>query len=194
MAHALTVGTRELVVIGGHVGIGITSPAAKLDIEGSGGVILNAGNVGIGSTSPAAKLDVAGTIAATNLPQRTSANITTGTITCDGGEKTQTSMNFTGIAGQKVEIRVVHGGRLNATGHHYNQLYLDATLVDSAGVYSYGGWRSHVTTVYTGTLSSSGTHNAYITVACGSGATSMTDVYTGEYPNGGLHYVVWVGG
>ena len=46
------------MIVSGNVGIGITSPAAKLDIEGSGGVILNAGNVGIGTTAPGSRLEV----------------------------------------------------------------------------------------------------------------------------------------
>ncbi len=37
MAHALTVGTRELVVIGGHVGIGTTNPVGLLDVQASSG-------------------------------------------------------------------------------------------------------------------------------------------------------------
>ena len=41
-----------------NVGIGTTAPAGKLDVEGSGGVILNAGNVGIGTTSPHINLEV----------------------------------------------------------------------------------------------------------------------------------------
>ena len=148
---------------------------------------------GIGTTAPAAKLDVAGTIAATNLPQSTTANVTTGSIVCDTTDKAQTAMNFSGNSGQKVEIHTVHNGRLNATGHLYNSLYLDGTLVDSGGVFAGNTWRSQVVTFYAGTLSSSGTHTVQIKVNCGSGATSMSDA-GGEWPNGGLHYRVWVGG
>jgi fibronectin-binding autotransporter adhesin len=36
---------------GGNVGIGTTSPAGSLDVEGANGVILNAGNVAVGTTS-----------------------------------------------------------------------------------------------------------------------------------------------
>lgn len=36
----------------GYVGIGTTNPAGNLDVEGSGGVVLNSGSVGIGTTSP----------------------------------------------------------------------------------------------------------------------------------------------
>jgi collagen type VII alpha len=48
----------------GNVGVGTTSPGGLLDVEGSGGVILNAGNVGIGTTSPQQRLDVNGNIRA----------------------------------------------------------------------------------------------------------------------------------
>ena len=45
--------------MGGNVGIGNASPAGKLDVEGSGNIILNAGNVGIGtSTAPGYALQV----------------------------------------------------------------------------------------------------------------------------------------
>ncbi len=39
-----------------------TPPIGMLDVEGSGGVILNAGNVGIGNIAPGAKLDVTGNL------------------------------------------------------------------------------------------------------------------------------------
>jgi hypothetical protein len=64
---------------GYNVGIGTTSPSAKLEIEGSGtgGLSLNAsnvlfvnatsGNVGIGTTGPAYKLDVNGDIRTTGI-------------------------------------------------------------------------------------------------------------------------------
>ncbi|MFA6194804.1 MAG: hypothetical protein WC719_03625 [Patescibacteria group bacterium] len=42
----------------GRFGIGTTSPAGFLHVEGTGNIILNAGNVGIGTTSPLAKLEV----------------------------------------------------------------------------------------------------------------------------------------
>ena len=51
------------VILNPRVGIGTTAPAANLDVEGTGSVILNAGNVGVGTTSPGAKLDVSGHIA-----------------------------------------------------------------------------------------------------------------------------------
>ncbi len=41
----------------GQVGIGTQTPAGMLDVEGSGGVILNAGNVGIGTAKPTSALD-----------------------------------------------------------------------------------------------------------------------------------------
>jgi hypothetical protein len=46
----------------GKVGIQTTTPKAALDVEGTGGVLLNAGNVGIGSAQPKATLDVNGGI------------------------------------------------------------------------------------------------------------------------------------
>jgi hypothetical protein len=52
----------------GQVGIGTLVPGGKLDVEGSGGVVLNAGNVGIGTNSPASKLSVAGGIQLGNDP------------------------------------------------------------------------------------------------------------------------------
>jgi hypothetical protein len=75
--HLLTNGsTRLSVLTNGNVGIGTTTPANKLDVEGgisigasysgttaapSNGAIIE-GNVGIGTTSPANKLDVEGGI------------------------------------------------------------------------------------------------------------------------------------
>jgi hypothetical protein len=72
-ASALTFSTRpsgstgsavERMVIdqNGNLGIGTSAPTGKLDVEGSGGVILNAGNVGVGTTSPSTTLQVAGEI------------------------------------------------------------------------------------------------------------------------------------
>jgi hypothetical protein len=46
-----------LVNDSGQVGIGTQTPAGMLDVEGSGGVILNAGNVGIGTAKPTTALD-----------------------------------------------------------------------------------------------------------------------------------------
>ena len=54
-------GSQFVVSPNGNVGVGSSNPAAKLDIEGSGGVTLNAGNVGIGTTSPSYTLHVIGT-------------------------------------------------------------------------------------------------------------------------------------
>ncbi len=44
---------------GGYVGIGTSSPTARLDVSGTANI---SGNVGIGTTSPSAKLDVNGSI------------------------------------------------------------------------------------------------------------------------------------
>lgn len=41
--------TRMLISSSGNIGIGTITPSAKLDVEGSGGVILNAGNTTLGS-------------------------------------------------------------------------------------------------------------------------------------------------
>ena len=59
----------------GNVGIGTTAAVAKLDVEGSGGVILNAGNVGIGTTAPRSKLDVNGTLLVPAAVNNTSTTI-----------------------------------------------------------------------------------------------------------------------
>ncbi len=68
---------RFIIANGGNVGIGVTAPASKLDVEGgvsigsaysgaiaspSDGAIIE-GKVGIGTTTPASKLDVNGSVA-----------------------------------------------------------------------------------------------------------------------------------
>jgi hypothetical protein len=81
----------------GHVGIGITSPAAKLDIEGSGGVILNAGNVGIGTTAPGGTLEVRGHIVSSSASSPTIASCGTGATVSgtDNSFKLTTSSSVT---------------------------------------------------------------------------------------------------
>jgi len=56
------------VVDKGNVGIGTTTPSGKLEVSGTGNVILNtSGNVGIGTNSPAKKLEVKGDVLATDV-------------------------------------------------------------------------------------------------------------------------------
>ncbi len=71
-----TLTTRMVITDGGNVGIGTTSPGAKLEVVGqtklsgsvfaNGDVIMNGGNVGIGTTAPAATLQIGETIAHRN--------------------------------------------------------------------------------------------------------------------------------
>ena len=51
---------RDAAASGGKVGIGTFNPQGLLDIEGTGGIVLNAGNVGIGTASAAHALTVNG--------------------------------------------------------------------------------------------------------------------------------------
>jgi hypothetical protein len=53
-------GASTMTVAGGNVGIGTTSPAGLLDVNGKL-TVLSGGNVGIGTSTPAGKLHVAGT-------------------------------------------------------------------------------------------------------------------------------------
>lgn len=76
-ANGLSVGSTQLVVSGGSVGIGTTTPRSKLDVEGGAVIgttysgtsaapvngLLVEGNLGIGTVSPTQKLDVVGNIA-----------------------------------------------------------------------------------------------------------------------------------
>ncbi len=64
-----SLGSEIMRVNGSGVGIGTSSLAGKLDVEGSGGVVLNAGNVAIGTTSASAALEVAGNIALNGNPR-----------------------------------------------------------------------------------------------------------------------------
>jgi hypothetical protein len=59
--------TTGLVVANGNVGIGTIIPGGKLEVSGTGNVILNSsGNVAIGKTSPNYKLDVNGMVGVNN--------------------------------------------------------------------------------------------------------------------------------
>src|SRR5208282_5239275 len=71
----VTTGQTTLARNGGNVGVGTASPAAKLDVEGTGNVILNAGNVGIGTVSPKAALDMGSAPSGLALPRMTLAQI-----------------------------------------------------------------------------------------------------------------------
>ena len=69
---------------GGNVGIGTTSPTAKLDINGTGHF---SDSVGIGTTTPAATLDINGT-------GHFSGNVGIGTTTPDNALTVQTGAGF----------------------------------------------------------------------------------------------------
>jgi hypothetical protein len=63
-ATANTLMTRMAITSGGNVGIGTTSPAGLLDVNGKL-TVLSGGNVGIGTTNPNAKFQVSGQAAST---------------------------------------------------------------------------------------------------------------------------------
>ncbi len=80
----------------GNLGIGITTPAAKLHVYGDGtySALFMNGNVGIGTSSPAVKLDVLGDIRANGIVQ--SSQI--------GGSNFFLSMDATNVNGPRLQM------------------------------------------------------------------------------------------
>jgi hypothetical protein len=183
----------------GNVGVGTTTPQEKLDVQGnirignSGNNTCDASKEGSMRYNSTLKLMefCNGTKWNQMAPKITSKHIATGSVNCGTHLP---SMSFTGDAGQQVEITATHNGRPVITasgGHFYNTLYLNGVSVDSGGTFTYSTWRGQVTTNYSGTLASSGTHTVHVYLDCGNGTTAIQD-NTSEWPNGGLHYQVTV--
>ncbi|MBI4704172.1 MAG: collagen-like protein [Deltaproteobacteria bacterium] len=183
---------------------GATCPQGPKGDTGASPFLLNgnnayyvAGNVGIGTANPGDKLEVAGTVRANNVVKADGMEVSRifynsvsyGSVACGSGTLSSYTFALTGT--RTVFIEVKEAGRLNGTGHSYIELYVDGVYRDSSGVYDYAGWRFFNVVRWAGSLGA-GNHTVRIDWGCGSGAGSMSDG-GGEWPNGGLQYLVLVG-
>ncbi|MDD5090149.1 MAG: hypothetical protein PHQ23_04455 [Candidatus Wallbacteria bacterium] len=161
----------------GHLGIGESTPTAKLHIGGVSGTD--------GIKFPDGSMQYSGV----RIYRSQNAY---GTIT--NGTWLPGSITFYAIAGQKATLTLDCTGRTNAGGHTYIDLYYDGALAHStAGHDGTATWRRNIHGSVNVTAASTGNHTftAYFTI--GSGASTLTDT-GGEWPLGGLTWQVIVGG
>ena len=168
-------------------------------------VIDSTGNVGIGTTSPTAKLEVAGTAGTDGIkfPDGSTqfrgvriyrTQVAMGTLSC-GGTFSPSLPFTTTITNEWVTLMYSVTGRTNACGHTYGDMVIDgASIAQGSGADERGcTWRRTITQMVNRQIATAGNHTFRVDVTCGSGATTFSDT-SGEWSGGGTFLTVIAGG